>query len=61
LQRRAHDRHEVSDGRVELLAQHWSQYETDRGRSDVLEVDTTKPVDGELERGGHLLPALHHA
>jgi uncharacterized protein len=60
LRRRARDRHEVSDGRVELLAQHLSQYEADDG-PDVLGIDTTKPIDAELERGGALLPPLHHA
>ena len=61
LRRRADDRREVSDGRVELLAQHWSQYETDQDRSDVLAIDTTKPIDAELERAADLLPPLHHA
>ena len=62
LRRRAHDRHEVSDGRVELLAQHWGQYEVDdASRSHVLGIDTSELIDAQLERAGDLLPALHHA
>ena len=60
LRRRARDRHEVSDGRLELLEQHWTHYEADRLESDLLEIDTTLSTDVQMERAGALLPALHH-
>jgi predicted kinase len=38
---RTEDRHEVSDGREELLAQHRARYETPAAEPDVIRLDTT--------------------
>ena len=38
---RTEDRHEVSDGREELLPQHRARYETPAAEPDVIRLDTT--------------------
>jgi aminoglycoside phosphotransferase family enzyme/predicted kinase len=50
LRQRATDRHEVSDGREELLAQHRAQYEPPRGEPDVVVIDTGEEAPADLER-----------
>lgn len=54
LRARAADRHEVSDGRLELFAEHRARYEPPSGELDVVRLDTAgdRPValDGILER-----------
>ena len=47
LRRRSEDRHEVSDGREELLAQHRARYETPAAEPGVIRVDTS----GDSARG----------
>ena len=42
LRQRAKDRHEVSDGREELLARHRARYESPTSEPDVIRIDTTK-------------------
>lgn len=55
LHQRATDRHEVSDGRVDLLASHRAQYEPPRSEPDVVEIDTSDEAPAGLERALHAL------
>jgi aminoglycoside phosphotransferase family enzyme/predicted kinase len=50
LRRRASERHEVSDGRVELLAAHRRGYETPEHEAEVVRIDTTLPLGSQVER-----------
>lgn len=50
LRRRAVGRHEVSDGRVELLERHRTRYEPPAGEPGVIRVDTTQDVERTVER-----------
>ena len=51
LRRRARDRHEVSDGRLELLAPHRARYETPAAEPGVIRLDTTGDSDRAVEAG----------
>jgi aminoglycoside phosphotransferase family enzyme/predicted kinase len=53
LRARDADRHEVSDGRAELLAEHRARYEAPAGEPDVIRLDTSADAaatERELER-----------
>jgi len=50
LRRRAAGRHEVSDGREELLERHRARYEPPAGEPGVFRVDTTQEVERAVER-----------
>jgi len=55
LRRRADDRHEVSDGREELLSRHRSRYEPPAGEPGVVRVDT---ADDPTRAIGRFLQSL---
>ena len=48
LRQRSEDRHEVSDGREELLPQHRARYEPPAGEAGVVTIDTTAPVEPQI-------------
>ncbi|MGH7366320.1 MAG: AAA family ATPase, partial [Candidatus Rokuibacteriota bacterium] len=52
LRGRSGDRHEVSDGREELLAEHRARYESPAGEPGVIRLDTTGEADGVGEADG---------
>ena len=48
LRIRAHDRHEVSDGREDLLPGHRARYEPPAREAGVVPIDTTAPLEDQL-------------
>ncbi len=50
LRRRSEDRHEVSDGREELLAEHRARYESPAHEPGVVRLDTGGEMDGAVEK-----------
>jgi len=50
LRSRSEDRHEVSDGREELLAEHRARYESPAGEAGVIRFDTTGEAEGAVEK-----------
>jgi hypothetical protein len=50
LRSRSGDRHEVSDGREELLAEHRARYEAPAHESAVIRLDTTGEAEAAVEK-----------
>ena len=49
LRRRVEERHEVSDGREELLADHRARYEAPADEPGVVRIDTTAPLEPQFD------------
>lgn len=49
LRKRAEERHEVSDGREELLSAHRAGYEPPRGEPGVVRIDTSAPLEPQMD------------
>ena len=58
LRERAGQRHEVSDGREELLADHRAHYEEPGDEAGMLRIDTTAPLGPQIEALERFFPPL---
>jgi predicted kinase len=49
LRKRSEDRHEVSDGREELLAAHRAGYEPPAAEPGVVRIDTSRALEPQID------------